>query len=366
MGLKQLQLTSIHLKAFRCFDQITIDLNSPIVLICGSNGTGKTSLLEALYYACYLRSFRTHLSRDLIALGKESFFIKLIVQDSSPDNLIDHAINIGFAGNKRRVTVDNQAIVSYKDLLAHYRIVSLTEADLKLIQDGPENRRAFIDQALILDNASSIGLMREYRIILENRNALLQNNVVDKDTYDIWTQKLWECTAELQALRKLLLHKFETTINTMLAHYVDPNMSVSLHYQAKKENNASFEGFLESNKDLMRSEMYFKRSCFGAHLDDFNIVLEGKKTRVYASRGQQKMIVLLIKIAQIKQLIQNKGPVIFLLDDFMTDFDNDRGQTLLSALLELDCQLIFTSPQRNSALESVLTTFQLDYKIISM
>lgn len=366
MGLKQLQLASIQLKDFRCFNQTTIDLNSPIVLICGSNGTGKTSLLEALYYGCYLRSFRTHIARDLIALEKESFFIKLLVSDNSTENSVDHTINIGFAGNKRRVTVDNKAIVSYKDLLTHYRIVSLTEDDLKLVQDGPEERRAFLDQALLLDDASFLNVMREYRIVLENRNALFQQSTVDKEAYSIWTRKLWELTQNIQIIRKLLLQQLEAEVNRMLYMYVDQQVTVSLVYQAKKQSDLSFEAFSHKNSELIQQELYFKRSLFGAHIDDFTIVLAGKKSRAYASRGQQKMIVLLLKIAQIKQLTHKKGPLIFLLDDFMTDFDAERGKALLSALLELDCQLIFTSPRRDSALESALISSQLDYKIISM
>ena len=157
--MKELLLSTIVLKQFRCFDHITIDLNSPIVLVCGANGAGKTSLLEALYYACYLRSFRTHLSRDLIALGKESFFVKFLIRDGSQDNLIDHTIQIGFTNNKRLVKVDNKTAVSYKDLLLYYRIISLTEDDLKLIQDGPEERRAFVDQALLLNDTSFIAII---------------------------------------------------------------------------------------------------------------------------------------------------------------------------------------------------------------
>src|SRR5579863_9021361 len=142
-----LQLARIQLKDFRCFDQREVDLDSPIVLIHGFNGTGKTSLLEALYYACYLRSFRTHLSRDLIALGKDSFFVKFLIRDNSENNVVDNTIQIGFANNKRLVKVNDKTAVSYKDILAYYRVVSLTEDDLKLIQDGPEERRSFIDQA---------------------------------------------------------------------------------------------------------------------------------------------------------------------------------------------------------------------------
>lgn len=170
----QLQLASIYLKDFRCFDQTTIDLDCPIILICGANGTGKTSLLEALYYGCYLRSFRTHTSKDLIALGKESFFVKFLIRGGIKENGIDHTIQIGFANNKRLVKVDNKTTVSYKELLSYYRVVSLTEDDLKLVQDGPEERRSFMDQALLLDDAAFLMTLREYRTVLENRNALFQ------------------------------------------------------------------------------------------------------------------------------------------------------------------------------------------------
>jgi DNA replication and repair protein RecF len=365
--IKQLQLASLYIKDFRCFDQITIDLDNRIVLICGANGTGKTSLLEALYYGCYLRSFRTHLARDLIALGKNSFFVKFMIKNSAENNVVNHTIQVGFADNKRLVKVDNKAMVSYKDLLSYYRVVSLTEDDLKLIQDGPLERRAFIDQALLLDDATLLSKMREYRIVLDNRNALFQQDTIDKEAYFIWTKKLWDYTLYIQKLRRKLLLALEIEINMMLHRYVDENISLSLVYQAKKNSDVAFDVFWNQNSaDLIQKETYFKRSLFGAHIDDFNIVLEGKKSRSYASRGQQKMITLLVKIAQIKQLAQKNGPIIFLLDDFMTDFDLERGKALLLALLELNCQLIFTSPRRDSTLESALRTSNLDYKIISM
>lgn len=357
---------NIQLKDFRCFGHTTIDLNSRIVLISGLNGTGKTSLLEALHYACYLRSFRTHTIRDLIALQKESFFIKLLISDNSTENYVDHTICIGFTENKRRVTVDNQAIVSYKDLLTYYRIVSLTEDDLKLIQDGPIERRSFLDQALLLHDPSILLLMQEFRIVLENRNALLQQETVDNESYCIWTKKLWEITQKIQKIRKTLLKNLELEINNMLYRYIDQHVTLSFVYQAKKQSELSFDAFLYNNENLLQQEIRFKRSLFGAHVDDFTIVLAGKKSRAYSSRGQQKMIILLVKIAQIKQLIPEKGSIIFLLDDFMTDFDTERSKALLAALLELDCQLIFTSPRRDSALESTLITLNLTYKIVSI
>src|SRR5437667_414574 len=153
--ITKLQLASIQLKDFRCFEQATIDLDSSIVLICGKNGAGKTSLLEALHYGCYLRSFRTHLARELVALGKESFFIKI----------------------------------------------------------------------------------RSYKTVLENRNALLQQEQINADAYFVWTKTLWEHTAILQETRKVFLAQLEAEVNKMIACYIDENLSVSLHYQAKKQSD---------------------------------------------------------------------------------------------------------------------------------
>jgi DNA replication and repair protein RecF len=367
--ITKLQLATIHLKNFRCFEQMTIDLDSPIVLIWGRNGVGKTSLLEALYYGCYLRSFRTTTIRDLVALGKESFFLKFCVRDGDQEESIDHIIQIGFSENKRLVKVDNKTASSYKDLLACYRVISLTEDDLQLVQEGPEARRSFIDAALLLQDASYIGSLREYRVVLENRNALFQHHTINKDTYFVWTKKLWEYSAKIHHTRKLLLAQLEIEANKMLHQYVDPNLTLAFSYQAKKNSDNAFDSFLEKNggfDELLRQEAHLKRSLFGAHVDDFTIILEGKKSRAYASRGQQKMIVLLIKIAQIKQLMKQNGPLIFLLDDFMTDFDGERGKALLQLLCELKCQLIFTSPRRDSALESALISLQMPYKIIPM
>jgi len=364
---KPLQLASIKLKDFRCFKEYELDLNSSVVLIHGLNGAGKTSILEALYYACYLRSFRTHLAKDLILIGKESFFLKITLTSMSDDNSFNHTIAIGFAGSKRLVKINNKSTVSYKDLLEYYRIVSLTEDDLSLIKGGPQERRVFIDQALMLDDATFISLSREFYLILEQRNSLLQNMHIDEEAYYIWSHKLWHHTQLIQNMRRILLKKYELYINEFLKNFFNEEVSVSFSYNAKKVSNDSFEQFWHDKNQLLLDEKYVKRSLFGAHLDDFFIVFEGKKSKAFASRGQQKMIVLLLKVAQIKELIDSKKEsVVFLLDDFLTDFDASKAKKLLSILLSLNCQLIFTSPHKDSTIECLLKNLMIAHKSISI
>jgi DNA replication and repair protein RecF len=120
------------------------------------------------------------------------------------------------------------------------------------------------------------------------------------------------------------------------------------------KNDASFEDFLAEHDWLYEDERRYGRSLFGAHLDDIAITFEDKKSKSFASRGQQKLIVLLVKIAQMRQLMVQKGSGIFLLDDFMTDFDEHRAANALNALMDLKMQLVITSPAKLGVLEGMV------------
>ena len=101
-----------------------------------------------MHYLCYLRSFRTHLPQELVQFGQDNFFIKARLENGNAADGYD--LQVGFSNKKRLVKVNNKSIASYKELLDYYRIVTITEDDLGLIKDGPEERRLFIDQAIML------------------------------------------------------------------------------------------------------------------------------------------------------------------------------------------------------------------------
>jgi len=164
-------IEKIQLNQFRCFDNATIDLDNPIVLIEGDNGTGKTSLLEALHYTCYLRSFRTHLQKELVRGNENTFFVKVLLRNQD----LHHNVQVGFSHTKRVVRIDGKAISSYKELMDYYRIISITEDDIELIKGAPELRRDFLDSALFLIDPDFLQKIKKLRKIVENRNGLLRH-----------------------------------------------------------------------------------------------------------------------------------------------------------------------------------------------
>jgi DNA replication and repair protein RecF len=344
------QLQSVTIKNFRCFDRLVLTFEQPIVLIEGANGSGKTSLLEAIHYACYLRSFRTRTPGDLVQAGAPSFFVKAVLSGSE-----SHEVHVGFADKKRLVKLNQKAITTYKELFDVYRVVTITEDDLNLVRGGPEDRRAFIDQVCLMQNPEYALLLRSLKQILNSRNAILKRHSFNKEMYDLWSAELFKISAQIGQIRCAVLAQLEQELQELILISFQNRYAIAVRYQASIDYQLSAERVAAAVSLRMADEMRQGRSLFGAHLDDLIITFQGRKARLYASRGQQKLIVLLLKMAHIRLLY----PSIVLLDDFMTDFDHLHMQELVQALISLKSQLIFTIPLTNSSLEQILQPFGL-------
>ncbi len=348
-------VTSLHLKQFRCFSAQTIAFDGKLVLIEGPNGVGKSSLLEALHYACYLRSFRTHVPRELVSFDTDAFFIKVSVRAEQQGGEL-HTVQVGFAGKKRAVKVDGRPVRSFADLMQYLRVVTVTEDDVQLIKGGPELRRTFIDQALVLHQPAYVDQLKTFKQVLENRNALLHaHGRFNEHVYAILTEQLWRHTHDIQQVRMTYLAAIQAKTNILLHEHIDDGLAITVRYQPRKMDPAqAWENFEQGLGQLQPAERRMGRSLFGAHLDDIVIEFQRRRSRAYASRGQQKLTVLLLKIAQLQELAIQKGAGILLIDDFMTDFDDDRIERLLGLLMELPGQVIVTSPTRRSFFENRL------------
>lgn len=343
-----MHLKELHLKNFRCFSAKTLRFNSNIVILEGANGIGKTSLLEALHYACYLRSFRTYTPKELLQFEQQHFLIKILFEHTELDIPTQSNLQVSYFDKKRLVKLNDKAIDSYKELMDHYRIITLTEDDMGLIKLGPDMRRQFIDQALLLHKPTYLMQGKEYKTVLDNRNVVLQQHRVDKQMWYLWSEQLWHKSIAIQTDRIAMVARLQEEVSLLLAEHL-PEIEICFTYAPKKDLAGSYQEFTARYTTLFEQEQRFRRSLFGVHLDDIDISFKGTASRTFASRGQQKLILLLIKIAQVKALCRQKGPAIFLLDDFITDFDTTYARIVLNMLTNLNIQLIFTVPTAGSA-----------------
>jgi DNA replication and repair protein RecF len=210
----------------------------------------------------------------------------------------------------------------------------------------------------LLNDQEFIEVIRSFKHTLDNRNSLIHQGSTHKESYMVWTQQLYEKSQAIQELRIKWLAILAERVRQLAHEYFGGAMSITFDYTLKKGSlGEGFDAFIAKNPELFDLERRYGRSLFGAHLDDFLIKLQDIKSKHYASRGQQKLIALLIKIAQIQELSAQRGGVIFLLDDFMTDFDADRANIFLDILLQLKGQLIFTTPVNDGFFAQKLDSF---------
>lgn len=348
-------LQELELQQFRCFADKKLYFSAPITLITGNNGIGKTSIIEAIYYLSYFKSFRSSVVTDLMRTGSESFFLR--GQFSIKNLESQHSIQIGYSQKKKSIKFDQKLVTSYKQVLSLFQVVTLTEDDIDLIKGYPAGRRAFIDQAVLLENPEALELYKTFKQILSCRNALLEryNQNVDFLELTIWTQKLFEISLKIQELRKNVMSQIEQVVNELIDQFFGGIYHVSIAYDSKwLDSGDTQEISMHKIEQLIYQERAIKRSLFGAHLDDLIFQIRGQKARVFASRGQQKLICLLCKISLILIERGDRVKPMLLIDDFISDFDTIRLSNLIDFLISRQNQIIITAPFFDSGIKSLI------------
>lgn len=331
----------MQLKQFRCLSATSLSFSSRLIVIEGPNGSGKTSILEALYYAGHLRSFKTAAPKELIQHDADSFFIRLHGDTKSGESWHIHA---GYSQDKRVIKINDTPAKTYRDLYATYQVISITEDDMALVQGYPETRRSFMDDAISAQSEEYRILLKKYRKVLEQRNALLTQYTISDESYILWTDQLTELTARIHAERIAFLQRVEARVNRLLEDYCGfSGNEVALIYAAKQIQHS----------DLKMQEIRAKKTLFGAHLDDFTCTFIGKKAKSFASRGQQKLLAVIMKIAAAEDL----ASYVMLLDDFVTDFDEQRVRSLIRLVAAKSAQCIFTIPATKGILHDALAEY---------
>lgn len=339
-------LHELELQQFRCFAEKKINFTKPITFITGNNGAGKTSILEAIHYLCYFKSFRSHIIQDVLCNSSPSFFLRGTFEREHDFEKSQHQVQVGYLQRKKSIKLDQRAITSYKQILPYFQVLTLTEDDIDLVQGYPAVRRAFIDQAVLFSQPSMFDIYSKFRQVVQHRNALLATGrTIDEIEFEIWNQALWEQSVQIQKARIATLEMIEKSVNLLIERYFDGVYEVSLRYEPKMAYmDGNFEFFRSKIDGLLQQERILKRSLYGAHLDDLSIHIKGKKARIYASRGQQKLISLLCKVSWASMTGHASQRPILLIDDFIADFDQIRLSQLVNFFIECKNQIILTAP----------------------
>jgi DNA replication and repair protein RecF len=360
-------LDTIKLTNFKNYESANLVFSPQLNAFVGLNGTGKTNLLDAIYYACMCKSYFLPLDSDIILRGSDFLRIDAIFQkEGKRERIVAKS-----QARKRKIFERNDvAYTALSDHIGLLPVVMIAPDDTDLIKEGSEERRRFVDNALSqLDNLYLRHLMF-YNKIVEQRNAALKKwgenggaNTRHENTEGVeksnWQQLIETYDSQLVpsanyifGRRQEFIKDFEPIFNFFYKKITDERETVSIVYESQLLTE-NFPQLLLKNREKDR---YLQRSSAGIHKDNLSFEMNGKPVRKFGSQGQLKSFVIALKLAQyhILRLKNSKANRASALDiDVKKNTENTTSEWALKNNLDL-----------NSALElEDKTDFNLEIKI---
>ena len=332
---------------WRNIEQCEVDLKPGINVLWGNNAQGKSNILEGIYYFARGRSFRGAKDRELIRFG-ESFANAAI--DFRKDGYTGDTrlmASIPLTG-KKKLYRNGAALTSAAEMMGSFRAVLFCPSNLTIVTGGPAERRTFLDIAISQLSGAYLTWLRRYTKILTERNALIKRakdgERVTVEEWAVYAEGLSECGAWIAAYRneyvKMLSDAVERYFGGMTGGREVPSMEYTSH--------ALYDGIpmpltsadvpdrtilCEKLMNNVEREVAAGVTLWGIHKDDVVLNLNGREARLYGSQGQQRSIVLSMKLAEaeIANRIGGEYPVI-LLDDVFSELDDSRRSYILDTL----------------------------------
>lgn len=350
-----MHVKSIELKNYRNYENLTLPFSSDKILLVGKNAQGKTNLLEAIYYMSCLSSPRAKNDNDLISWNKEFAKVRL---DMEKDDM-DISLEIFTAPPKKReMFVNSVKKRKSSEFCSCLSVVSFSSSDLLLLRGTPDDRRSWLDLAISQIYPAYMDRIAKYnKIRIQKSNHLREikgNTYASRDMLDVWNTQLIVAGSNIIYLRlKFLreLQKIAEVKHAMIAEKeslaLEYNSSVLMEVGFDKDIPYSVEDiafvFDEKLKARQEEEIIRAQALVGPHRDDISYYINRIDAKKFASQGQQRTIVLSLKLAEL-ELIKEKisDTPVLLLDDVLAELDNNRQNFLLNAIGE-KTQTIITS-----------------------
>lgn len=334
-----MRIKRLGLKNYRNCSDLEIKFPSRKTLIVGKNAQGKTNILESIYLLSSLKSPRTSTLSEMIKFGEQQFEIIADVDKNSTDVELDILYN----SDKKRELKVNGVKTNNKNFKSVVKTVLFSSKDLMLLRGSPEDRRTWLDRAISQIYPAYDERLLKYDKIRIQKNNLLKQDIIDEDLYDIYNEQLVIAGANIIFLRKKYLKEIEK-IASQKHSIISEAENLTLNYSCPKEEIDDISEYLRQEiKEKRREEFARRQACTGPHRDDIEFKINGADATKFASQGQQRTIVLSLKLSELDIIKDKLGfSPILLLDDVLAELDDKRQNYLLKSIDE-NTQTIITS-----------------------
>lgn len=325
MGLKGLSIAGV-----RCIEQAELEPAAGANLIIGNNASGKTSLLEAIFLLGRGRSFRAPRREGMVRDGQELLRVVGRMNDG-------RTLGIEVSRSDWQARAGGQPVTQLADLAAMLPVQLLDPEVHRLVQEGPGERRRYLDWATFHVKHGFLEAWRSYQRALRQRNAALRTRQPDA-VLAVWEQGLAEHGETIDRFRRETVALLDPVVAEVAERLLGGELR--LEYRAGQPEGQELEAALAQHRDRDRRSGLTQ---LGPHRADLAVTLDAHRARGWVSRGQQKLVAAAMVLGQARMLAPGWGDrAVLLVDDPAAELDPDRCHALLGVIAELPCQLFVT------------------------
>lgn len=335
-------VSELKIENFRCYEFAEIPINSGITLVYGKNGSGKSSIIEGIYFALSGKSFRTTDLNTLIRKHSDLTQTFITFNDGS-------GVKITKKTNQKCkiLQIKDKKTLTYAQLVSNYPTCLVENKEFFFTTSTPGEKRAFLNKTLFYVEQSANNAFKDLKKTIYQRAACLKSNDLKQIAY--WDQKLIELEPFITQINKNLI----VSVNDMLQtseikdHFAQKNpwlTDLVVHYDPGFDKNLDFPDILQQN---IEKDRILKRTTAGPHKRSFNFLLNNMPAHDLLSRGQQKIVSIILHLIQ-RELIQHKTNTkpILLMDDISSELDKDNANLMLKYLRSKGIQTVMTSIEK--------------------
>lgn len=345
-----MHVDSLEVGNFRNYDFAKIEFHDKTNILYGDNAQGKTNLLESIFVCGTTKSHKGSKDRELIKIGEEEAHIRLHLTKKN----VKHRIDMHLKKNRGKgIAIDGIPIKRSGELLGLLNVIFFSPEDLRIIKNGPAERRRFINMELCQLDGLYLHDLGEYNKALMQRNKLLKQIYYQPsliDTLDIWDMNLMEYGIKIIKRRE----KFVKEISEIVTRVNEKLTGNKEHIQMLYEPDITIDEFETALKESRERDLKMCSTSVGPHRDDLCFMNGEIDIRKYGSQGQQRTCALSLKLAEIELVKEMIGDSpILLLDDVLSELDRSRQNYLLDSIH--DIQTIITCTGIEEFIDSRLT-----------
>lgn len=321
-----MKIDDLKLLNFRSYSSLYLKFNDKLNIIYGMNGVGKTNIVEAIYALSLTKSFRTNNDSLMIMKDKNVTKIEANISNNKINNY-----QLILQNHDKKVKINDIKIEKISDYISNIFMILFNPDDLRIIKDSPAFRRKLLNIELSQLDRNYVLYLNGYNKILKQRNIYLKemyiNGTLSKNYLNVMTEKLVDYGKKIFEIRKKFLDKIACSIsNNYLKIFGSGNLSIKY----VSDFNESKEYLVKKYQSNLKKDLFLGKTSMGIHRDDIDFILDDMSLKECGSEGQQKNVLIALKLSEIDIVKEIKGYYpILIFDDLSSELDKTKINNIL-------------------------------------